>query len=393
MQILNSMNSFKNTDKAITRILLAKKRNEKIGIWGDFDPDGIPGAVIIREALLGAGFPAKNLITILPQIKRYNRSFNPMHLRLLKKRGVSLILGVDFGTTDFQQVKMADDMGFDVILFDHHPQKPGKLPALLINHLQAGDGYPHKNWCGSGVAYKFFESYYLDQELDLGILERQLDLVALAMIADQIRLDDYNLKYVDRGVHLINEHSRPGIQALLHLADGDKVTRGEVMDVFISRFFPRLSNEKNEMYQLFVATTKNKAVRYAKILNDRHNKIRKYVDRYVREGIEKYRIEKGSAFVFRADAPPIASGMLAAISEGIVAGIKMPLFVYKKQGNHFYGSSRAPLGSDFNLVKAMDSCKDLLVSYGGHPTAAGFRLKGGKEKEFKAAMEKYFSSL
>lgn len=387
------MDKFKNTDKAIARILQAKKNNEKIGIWGDYDPDGIPGAVIIREALLGAGFSAKNLIVILPRQRKYNRSFNPVHLKFLKKKKASLIIGVDFGTSDFAQVKMADDMGFDIILLDHHPQLPGKLPALLINHLQSGDSYPHKNWCGSGVAYKFFESYYISQNINLKRLENQLDLMALAMIADRIKLDDYNLKYIDRGIHLINKHTRPGLQELLHLADGDHITREEVFDVLISRFFPRLSNGKNEMYQLFMARTKEKAVRYAKILNDRHKEIQMHVDRHVKRGLAQYKREKRSVLVLKADVPSIASGMIASISEGLVDEIKIPLFIYKKQENYFQGSSRAPLGSDFNLVKAMDSCKDLLVSYGGHPTAAGFRLKGGKEKEFKAAMEKYFNNL
>lgn len=387
------MNTFKNTDKAIARILSAKKNKERIGIWGDYDPDGIPGAVIIREALLGAGFSAKNLTVILPRMKKYSRSFNPFHLKALKKKKVSLILGVDFGTTDFAQVKMADDMGFDVILFDHHPQLPGHLPAMLINHLQSGDTYPHKNWCGSGVAYKFFESYYLDQGLNLERLEKQLDLLALAMIADRIKLDDYNLKYIDRGIHLINEHTRPGLQALLHLADSDKITSDEVMTVFINRFFPRLSNDKNEMYQLFMAGTKKKGAKYAKILNDRQKEISGHVDRWVKAGIEQYKKEKGKVLVMQAEFPPIASGMTASVAEGLVKKIKIPLFVYKKQEDWFQGSSRAPFGSDFNLVKAMDSCKDLMVSYGGHPTAAGFRLKGGKDKEFKAALEKYFNSL
>lgn len=387
------MEKFKNTDKAIARILLAKKNNEKVGIWGDYDPDGIPGAIIIREALLGAGFSPKNLTVILPRMKKYSRSFNPFHLKALKKKKVSLILGVDFGTTDFEQVKMADDMGFEVILFDHHPQRPGKLPALLINHLQSGDEYPYKNWCGSGVAYKFFESYYLNQGLNLERLELQLDLLALAMIADRIRLDDYNLKYIDRGIHLINEHTRPGLQALLHLADSDKITRNEVMEVFINRFFPRLSNEKNEMYQLFMADTKKKAVKFAKILNDRHKEISTHVNKWVKIGTEQYRKEKGKVLVLRVDVPSIASGMIASISSELAEKIKIPLFIYKKQDDFFQGSSRAPFGSDFNLVRAMDSCKDLMVSYGGHPTAAGFRLKAGKEKEFKAAMEKYFNAL
>ena len=210
------------------------------------------------------------------------------------------------------------------------------------------------------------------------------------MIADRIQLDDYNLKYINRGIHLINKHSRPGLQALLRLNDSDKIKIEEIMSIFINRFFPRLTNVNNEMYRLFMARTKKGAGKYAKILNDRHRKITGYVNKYVKKGVEQHKKERGGVVVLRADIPSIASGMIAAISGELVEKIKIPLFVYKKQENYFQGSSRAPFGSDFNLVKAMDSCKDLFVSYGGHPTAAGFRLKGGKEKEFKTAMEKYF---
>jgi single-stranded-DNA-specific exonuclease len=386
------MKTFKNTDKAIKRLLLAKKRNEKIGIWGDYDPDGIPGAVIIREALIGAGFPARNLTVILPRVKKYNRSFNPVHLKFLKKKGVSLILGVDFGTSDFDQVRMAKKMGFDVILLDHHPQRPGKLPAILINPLQKGDRYPHKNWCGAGVAYKFFEAYYLDRDLDFKILERNLDLLALAMIADRIKIDNYNVKYIDRGIQLINKHARPGLKALLHLANGERISRDDIMLVFIYRFFPRVSNEENEMYRLFQAKTEKQAFKYAKILNDRHKLIQKYIKEAIQKGMAKYKSGDAKALVIKVKIPSIASGMVAAISEGLVEKIKIPTFVYKKQGAYFQGSSRAPFGSSFNLVKAMDSCKDLLVSYGGHPTASGFRLKKGKEKEFEKAILKYFNN-
>jgi single-stranded-DNA-specific exonuclease len=142
-----------------------------------------------------------------------------------------------------------------------------------------------------------------------------------------------------------------------------------------------------------MAKTKKMAGKYAKILNDRHKKISGYVNKYAEKGVAQFRKEKGSVLVMDAEFPAIASGMTSAISEGLVDRIKIPLFVYKKQGNYFQGSARAPLGSDFNLVKAMDTCKDLMVSYGGHPTASGFRLKGGKEKEFRTAMEKYFNSL
>ncbi len=387
------MNNFKNTDKVIKRLLLAKKQNEKIGIWGDYDPDGIPGAVIIREALIGAGFSSKRLKVILPRVKKYNRSFNQTHLNLLKKEKISLILGVDFGTSDFAQVAMAAEMGFDIVLFDHHPQLSGTLQAILVNPLQKGDKYPYKNWCGAGVPYKFLESYYLSQHLDLNILERQLDLLALAMIADRIKLDDYNIKYVDRGIHLINQHARIGLRELLNLADGDHITRKEIMPVFISRFFPRISNEKNEMYMLFLAKNKKQAAKYAKILNDRYALINRVVNSAVKEGIGLYKKIGGSVFVWRKDMPSIAAGMIAALSEGLVEELKIPLYVYKKQDSYFQGSSRAPLGSHFNLVKAMDSCKDALLSYGGHPTAAGFRLKRGKEKEFKNALQKYFDLL
>ncbi len=387
------METFKNTDKAIARILLAKKRGENIGIWGDYDPDGISGSVIIREGLLGAGFKAKNLTVILPRQKKFDRSFNPTHLKLLKKKMVSLILGVDFGTADYDKVKMADNMGFDIILFDHHLTGTGKLSALLINHLQSGDSYPYKNWCGSGVAYKFFEFFYLNQGLDLSRLERQLDLFTLAMIADRIKLDDYNSKYIDRGIHLINAHARPGLQELLHLADDENITKEKVMSVLISRFFPRLSNEKNEMYRLFMARSKKEGAKYAKILNDRHKKISAYINKYVSIGEAQYKREKSKVIILRADVPSLASGMIGAISEALVEKIKIPLFVYKKQENYFQGSSRAPFGSGFNLVEAMNSSKDLFMGFGGHKTAAGFRLKGGKEKEFKDAMEKYFNSL
>ncbi|MBI4991626.1 MAG: hypothetical protein HZB99_00195 [Candidatus Harrisonbacteria bacterium] len=390
------METFKNTNKAIKRLLLAKKQNEKIGIWGDYDPDGIPGATLIYEAMIGADFDKNNLTVILPNQREYDRSFNLFHLRLLKSKKASLIVGVDFGSSDFSQVVMAKKMGFDIILLDHHICEPGKLLAILINPKQRGERFSYKNWCGTGVAYKFFESFYSMQGLDLKRLELSLDLFAMAMAADGIEPDEGNIKYWEKGVDYLNRRVRPGVRMLLKEAKAKKLDKKVMLwgesDDYVLRAAVHGDNRNNNLFQLLTTKDPRKAAALAKDIKNHLRKFNEAIKNNVIGGTEIFKKENKPSVVFFENRSKL-SGTSSMTADKLSSKLRVPIFVYKKFKKGFRGNIRAVYPSGLNVVEAMSLYKDLLVSFGGHPVAAGFYLEKGNLSKFKKAMEQYFSNL
>ncbi|OGY64376.1 MAG: hypothetical protein A3I89_03025 [Candidatus Harrisonbacteria bacterium RIFCSPLOWO2_02_FULL_41_11] len=391
------MKTFKNTDKAIKRLLLAKKRNEKIGIWGDYDPDGIPGAFIVYQALLKASYNSKNLTVVLPDQKKYGRSFHPFYLNFLKRKGVSLVIGIDFGGgSDFNSIKIAKEKGFDIIILDHHPPGPKKLPAILINPNQKGDSYPFKNWSGGGVAYKFFEFFYKTIGLNPKILEELLDAFAISMVADGIKEDGVNAGYLTRGINLINKKARLGIKMLLKVSQTKKVSKkimlwGEDID-YVLRASIYGNNRRNNLFQLLLSEDCKKTFLIAKDVKKRLKDFKKAVSKIIFQGIEKHKKEKNlKALVMITNTK--TSRALGMAAHKLVETLNVPVFLLKRKGKYYNGSARGGDNNSnpFNVLAGLNFSSKLLINFGGHKGASGFQIKKENIQKFEAAVKNYFS--
>jgi single-stranded-DNA-specific exonuclease len=382
---------FKNVDKAIKRLLKAKEQGEKIGIWGDYDPDGSCATVVMYQSLIHAGFKPENLIVILPNARQYYRSFHRTFLKFLKKKKSSLVVGIDFGTADFTQVKMAKDMGFEVIILDHHLPQPGKLPAILVNPNQFKDSYPHKNWSGVGVTYKFLEELYKKIGVSLKLLEQSTDLVAIGMIADRIPLDRANRPYILKGIRQINAKKRLGLKILLKEAGIKKAVIKNIREVLVD-YVGSLEgdNADNNIFRLFTTSDVITALQLVKKISVKVKKFHLVTKTAIKEGIKVFLRQKNLKVIFWEQNPKI-SGAVAVIAGGLNDYFKIPVFVYEKEGAFCKGSARANHIKNADLVKAMETASRWLVSFGGHPKAAGFKLKAKNVAQFKKAMEQYYA--
>ena len=382
----------KNTTQAIKRLLEAKAKNEKIGIWGDYDPDGVCSTVLLYETLLKTGFSRKNLFIVLPHLLKFGRAFNPRHLQFLKDNNVSLIAGVDFGTSDFKGVNMAVKMGFDIILLDHHLQLPGKLSAILVNPKQKGDSYPYKNWSAVGVVYKFLESFYKYTKLNIKDLEQSLDLVAIGMMTDRIKIDRGNSPYLAKGLKLINQKKRLGVETLLKIAGFKKVDlaiiRNELTDYFGAQ---KGNNDQNNVFRLLTAEHKDVAQLIARSIHKHVSVFRAVVQKSIKQGINIFS-KKPNLKVILWERTPKMVGAVSTIAEKLNEYFKMPVFIYEKVDGLYRGSIRANYlkSPNTNVVEVLKSCSRLLISFGGHPAAAGFKLTKDNLDEFKKAIQKYY---
>ncbi|MEK7463103.1 MAG: DHH family phosphoesterase [Patescibacteria group bacterium] len=397
------MIKFKNTDKAVKRLILALKNSEKIGIWSDYDPDGVFALTLAYEALLNAGFKKKNLILSLPNQHKYRRSFNKFHLKIFKKAGIKLIVGIDFGTTDFEQIGWAKKMGFEVILLDHHRQRPGKLPALLINPYQKGDDSKIKNWSGAGVAYLFFENLYKKLEIDIKRLEQSLDLVLIPAITDYIEINRGNLPYLKKSLEKIKTENRPGLNASLKKIRLNKdagIEDFEKKRAALCDFYGMLkaNGKRNNVFNLLLSKNLVEAAKTSKEIKKNLAIFEKYIDSMVAQGIKKFRPAnqvKRLKFIFWGtdkDAGMVATG--SKIADKLNEYFKIPIYFYNKENDIMKGSVRANYSNNanINLVDSMKDCAQLFLSFGGHPKAVGFYIKKGNLPLFEKALNKYYEN-
>ena len=207
---------------ALKRLYSAVKNHEKVGVFGDFDVDGITGTAIICEGLTSLGV---TVFPYLPHRVDEGHGLSNAAIDTLSKQGVTLIITVDTGITSFEEVDYANYLGVEVIITDHHIPHNGVPNAVTsLNPKIPGSDYPFFELCGAGIGFKLIQGLYefYGQPWDPGLLE----LAAMGTISDLVPLLDENRYIVQEGLRQLANTGRPGLQALYRLArvEADSIT-------------------------------------------------------------------------------------------------------------------------------------------------------------------------
>ena len=198
-------------EKAVERIRHAIEQGELILIYGDYDADGMTSASIVKESLEQIG---AECLVYLPN--RFTDGYGPnasVYKYFIEQQGVSLIVTVDNGVAGHEAIDLAQSMGVDVIVTDHHSM-PEVLPdAYAIIHPEhPGADYPFKHLAGCGVAFKLACALLEEVQVEL------LDLVAIGTIADMVSLTDENRIMVQYGLEVLRNTQRMGLQEMFEIA-------------------------------------------------------------------------------------------------------------------------------------------------------------------------------
>ncbi|MDO8521185.1 MAG: DHH family phosphoesterase, partial [bacterium] len=222
-----------NMGRAVERIIGAMDKNERIVVYGDYDCDGIPGSVILHDLFTKVGY--KNFLNYIPHRHLEGYGLNSDAVSQLRRDGVTLMITVDCGITDVEEVALAQELGMDVIVTDHHLPQAVLPPAYaVINSKQAGDSYPDPMLCGAGVAFKLAQAILLRlpdsrtqaggnfPDIGEGWEKWLLDMAGLSTIADMVPLQNENRVLAHYGLKVLRKSPRPGLQALLRDAGVDQ---------------------------------------------------------------------------------------------------------------------------------------------------------------------------
>jgi single-stranded-DNA-specific exonuclease len=369
----------------VARLLAAIADGERITVHGDFDVDGVCATAVAVGALRELGAECDWLI---PDRLADGYGIAAECLQRLRERGTDLVLSVDCGITAVEEAKLAREVGLELIVTDHHQPK-SELPDCLVLHPGLG-GYPFAELCGTAVAWKLTAALRDAAGQPPEAAAADLDLVALATVADVVPLLGENRALVRRGVEVARRAARPGLRALLAAA-GCEPARLDASD-FAFRLGPRI-NAAGRLYradagvELFLTADAARAREIADEL-DRANAERKSTEREVDAAAEAARRDLPPEL---RDAPALVvagrgwhPGVVGIVASRLAERHWRPTIVISlDEDGGGRGSGRSIPG--FDLLAGLEACAGHLERFGGHRAAAGLELAPGALDGFRRA--------
>ena len=377
---------FSEMEKAVQRIILAKEKDERIAIFGDYDADGVTATALIFEVLKNLGF--KDVLYYIPDRQIEGYGMNQEALEYLRRENVKLIITVDCGITNIQEVEWAYKSGLEVIITDHH-HVPDIVPNALaiINPQAKNSGYPFKELSGVGVAFKLAQALYQRiKPEEIEQLKWFLDLVAIGTIADCTPLIGENRVLVKYGLLVLSKTRRIGLQEMFKVGK-IAINENNVPKVYQVSFqlAPRINaagrmDHANVSYKLIIENNRVKAREMALELESKNQERQKLTAEIVREiKLIAENSFKDKKIIFVSN-PHWPVGVLGLVAGKICEEFGKPTAVFQKQDNELIGSLRS--NRYFNVIENLEKCKKLLIRFGGHAQAAGAKVSLDKSEAF-----------
>ena len=371
--------------KAVDRINKAIENEEKILVYGDYDADGITSTVLLVETLISMG---ANVSSYIPN--RFEEGYGPNKEAFTKiiNSGISLIITVDNGIAGVEEVDLANELGCDVIVTDHHKIQDTMPNAYAIIHPEHPDGnYPFKKLAGVGVAFKLAHALL---EIFPDFL---LDLVAIGTIADMVSITDENRIFVKQGLELLNEDPRIGLKMLLELSSIDTKIDEQTVGFYIApklNSIGRMDSAKLGLTFL-MAEDPVTAKSLAEQIEQYNIERKKVTEDIVKDVINKIensdKKEKNVIMV----SGKYHEGVLGIVASNIVEKYQKPVFIMNEKDGVLKGSARSIF--NFNIYTAMNKISDLFLAFGGHTLAAGFSFDESNYKEIEDFLDNEFEEF
>lgn len=370
-----------NMNLVVDRLRRAIRMGEAIAVYGDFDVDGVTATALLVQTLLSLGAKAKPYI---PHRIDEGYGLNMEALRQLQEQGVRVVVTVDCGVRSLEEVAYGKQIGLDMIVTDHHA--PGdELPDAfaVVNPKQSCCKYPHKDLSGAGIAYKLAQALLradsqVPQSPNRTPISEQilLDLVALGTVADLVPLSGENRAFVKLGLAQLRQSERPGIQAMLRTAalKPEHIEAGMIGYTLGPRLNAAGRLEHALMsYHLLTTQYPGEADDLAQKLEETNRERQRLTTEMTTKAREMISATATSDHILFVSAPEFPEGIVGLIASRLSEEFYRPAVAVHCGPEESRGSARSI--AEFNIVQALDGCRDLLVRHGGHSMAAGFTVR------------------
>ena len=381
------MIKIKNIEKAAERIKKAVTNNERIILYGDSDLDGISSVVILEEAIKSLGGNIESVF--FPDRENNGYGINPHTLKILKDKAPALFITLDLGIGNIKEVDIANEMGFEVIIVDHHETLVGVPNAsIIVNPKQPSDNYPFKGLANVGVTFNLCMEL-LGSKISENLKNSFYELAALGTIADMVPQVEQNAEIIENGLRSLKDTFRPGLRAFLEILGTGSVAGESVQKIISALNAAESVNFENESYFLLTCFDIKKCKETAQMLLDKNFQKQQTIKNIVYEVERRIAQKPDESVIFEGD-PAWRLTLAGSVASIICNKYKKPIFIFKRMDKESCGSVRNPSGT--NSLDAMKSCDEFLLTYGGHANASGFRIKNENLEKFKTRLNEFFSA-
>lgn len=375
---------------AVNRIIEAINNKEKTIIYGDYDVDGITSITVLKKFLNERGLDVDYYI---PNRLEEGYGLNKEAIEEIAKKGYKLMITVDCGISGVEEVELANSLGIETIITDHHEQLDVLPNAYaIINPKRRDNTYPFRGLAGVGVVFKVIQAISMKLNLDEKEYLKYLDIVCIGTISDIVPLVDENRVIAKLGLMLVKCTKNVGLKELIQ-ESGYKTIDSGMVSFGIA---PRINacgrmGKQEEALELFLTDNPEKAKTITKRLNE-YNIQRQETEKQIFEQaiseLEKENLEEKSSIVLAGEN--WHHGVIGIVASRITEKFFKPTILICIEDDIGKGSGRSVPG--FDLHEALAQSSKYLEKYGGHEMAVGLSLKKENIQEFKNHFEEYAKS-
>lgn len=377
-------------EMAVNRIIEAINNKEKTIIYGDYDVDGITSITVLKKFLNERGLDVDYYI---PNRLEEGYGLNKEAIEEIAKKGYKLMITVDCGISGVEEVELANSLGIETIITDHHEQLDVLPNAYaIINPKRRDNTYPFRGLAGVGVVFKVIQAISMKLNLDEKEYLKYLDIVCIGTISDIVPLVDENRVIAKLGLMLVKCTKNVGLKELIQ-ESGYKTIDSGMVSFGIA---PRINacgrmGKQEEALELFLTDNPEKAKTITKRLNE-YNTQRQETEKQIFEQaiseLEKENLEEKSSIVLAGEN--WHHGVIGIVASRITEKFFKPTILICIEDDIGKGSGRSVPG--FDLHEALAQSSKYLEKYGGHEMAVGLSLKKENIQEFKNHFEEYAKS-
>ncbi len=383
----------KDMDRGVARLVEAVQRSEGIAVYGDYDVDGTSATALLYLFFKALGIEVQ---TYIPERRSEGYGLNKGALKALQGAGVRVVITVDCGTSNHDEIAFASSLGMDVIVTDHHEPTARALPAhAFINPRQPGCAFPFKGLAGVGVAFNLVMALR-SRFRELGLikdkgpnLKRFLDLVAIGTISDMVPLVEENRVFVRHGLKELTSTERPGLKALKEVSG---LRPGSVEAFHVAfKLAPRLNAagriaRAEEALRLLITENDTEAADVARDLDEANNARRRLENDILDEALVMAGSSgEGKALVLASEN--WHQGVIGIVASRLTERMGLPVVMIALEGDVGRGSARSVKA--FDMLGGIRNCAGLLERYGGHRAAAGFSIGRDSVEAFREEFLRY----
>jgi single-stranded-DNA-specific exonuclease len=378
--------------KGVDRVVTALTQKETICLYGDYDADGVTSLTLMINFL--KHFDVSPVIHIPTRQDGYGLHVSAINT--FRERGVTLLVSLDCGSSNIEEVQYARDYGIDTVIIDHHEMGNIAPPAhALINPKRKDSLFPTRDLAACGVTFFFLLALrrtmhargLLGKAMNL---KKELDIVTVGTVGDMVPLTGDNRIMVKYGMEMMNKHPK----AWLRVMHKNRTITKSIIDEFTLGFIivPRINAAGRvsapEKALNFLATEDELgAATYLKDLEEANRHRQRIEERILREIVSDLKkdhlAERNSIVVFNEKWHV---GVLGIVAQKLAEMFKKPSIVITKLNDTWKGSGRGAGGMD--LFESITSLSPLLLKYGGHRYACGISLAEENLTLFVDAFEK-----